>query len=486
MTLAMSLLIVSSAHSAMRSFVVFILSASASLYIAIIPIFNGYDVTNNSIIVTHGHEHGDRRLSSLSSRWNAGVYNDPRTVELKEVTRNIGLSPLQICNRKAPISHEFDVEINDKYRQECNHNNNKLEETSILLLHERKAFGRTGNNLIEFLHALQYARNNNLLLVITSGCWIPHLLTNMWLAIQIDNPTVDKQSPLRSEAMEQWTNLIEQLFCIKIITTTNSGSVDEIDTLVLQLSKQYANVIQMSTKELFLVFRTNINNPTVLDDYIDYQCYILRTLYRRYNTGFGVNMRNMPVKDMCSAIDATVGSTTATTTTTTTASSSTAAIYSVIHSRSLEGEPGIRILEKISRRSGCDTLGALLMEPEYIISILEPLNMLHYPILFITDHQNPDIYNKLLANPIIGRNIQLIPEDSSWIGGDITVASMANVFIGNPASTFSGFIAKTRIALGYDSSTTVMFRAKDKTSGDWVTVCEDKCIFETQIMNAMA
>jgi hypothetical protein len=205
-------------------------------------------------------------------------------------------------------------------------------------------------------------------------------------------------------------------------------------------------------------------------------------------------MRNKPVKDMCSVIDAAgVGSTTtaASTSSSTTSSSPSTAIYSVIHSRSLEGEPGIRLLEKISRRSKCDPLGALLMEPEYIISILQPLGMLDYPILFITDHQNPDIYNKLLAHPIIGQQLQLIPENSSWIGGDITVAIMSTVFIGNPASTFSGFIAKTRIALGYDSATTVMFRAKDKkaTSGGsnkWVTICEDKCIFDAQIMNAMA
>jgi hypothetical protein len=59
------------------------------------------------------------------------------------------------------------------------------------------------------------------------------------------------------------------------------------------------------------MFRTNINYPTILDEYIDYQCYILRTLYRYYNTGYGVNMRNKPVKNMCSVIDAAgVGSTT--------------------------------------------------------------------------------------------------------------------------------------------------------------------------------
>ena len=275
----------------------------------------GDDVVNNSTIVTqHQHYHGSSRLLKAG-----GVLtnnNDPRTVELKDDTKkkNIQsrLPPLRICNRRAPISHQFDMDTNDKYSQECiRRNNYKDQDISILLLHEVKTFGRTGNNLIEFLHALQYARDNNLLLVITSGSWIPHLLTNMWLSIQIDNPDIDKHSPLRIEAMEQWTTLIEELFCMKIITTSGTVTDVDIDKLVLQLSKQYKNVTQMSTKELFLMFRTNINYPTILDEYIDYQCYILRTLYRYYNTGYGVNMRNKPVKDMCSVIDATgVGSTT--------------------------------------------------------------------------------------------------------------------------------------------------------------------------------
>ena len=493
------------------SFVVFmLLSATISLYAVIInfsvvaSIVSGDDETNNSTIVTQHHQqhNRDRRLASARDRKKAGVFannNDPRTVELKEGSFALSnensspppLPPLRICNREAPISHRLDMDINDKYRRECVRHKrqpSKDEDTSILLLHEIKTFGRTGNNLIEFLHALQYARDNDLLLVVTSGCWVPHLLTNMWLSIRIDNPDIEKQSPLRIEAMGHWTTLLEQLFCIKIITTSGTVTDVQIDELVSQLSERYKNVIQMSTKELFLMFRTNANYPTILDEYIDYQCFIIRTLYRYYNTGYGVNMRNKPVRDMCSVIDATFGgsSTTTATSSSSTTTTSTAAIYSVIHSRSLEGEPGIRLLEKISRRSKCDPLGALLMEPEYIISILAPLNMLHHPILFITDHQNPSIYDKLLADPIIGPYIQLIPEDSSWVGGDITVAIMANVFIGNPASTFSGFIAKSRIALGYDSSTTVMFRAKDNASGKWVTVCEDRCIFDAQIMNAMA
>jgi hypothetical protein len=60
---------------------------------------------------------------------------------------------------------------------------------------------------------------------------------------------------------------------------------------------------------------------------------------------------------------------------------------------------------------------------------------------------------------------------------------MADVFIGNPASTFSGFIAKSRLALGYDA--TFMFRKRSE-DGNWVNACDNVCIFDRQIMHAMA
>jgi len=128
-------------------------------------------------------------------------------------------------------------------------------------------------------------------------------------------------------------------------------------------------------------------------------------------------------------------------------------------------------------------MAALDMEPEYVKAILEPLGMLKHPILFITDHQRPEILEKLLADPDIGPNIRLIPEGSSWVGGDITVALMSNVFIGNPASSFSGFIAKSRVALGYD--TNYLFRRKNQ-NGKWVDVCDHRCIFDKKVMNAMS
>ena len=375
-----------------------------------------------------------------------------------DVTDMNARTPLRVCNREAPIPRALDYSITKKYSH-CPLMDGPTRETRLLLWEGIKTFGRTGNNLIEFLHGLQYARDNDMLPGIMMGSWAPHLITDMWMSIRDDSAN-SRHSIERAYAIDEWRDLFEKAFCVRILTNDDD------------LTK-YKEIVRMSTKEFFMFYRTDENMPN-LDEYIEYQCHILRTLYRSYNTGHGVSMRNKPVGDMCSVIDAVFEGT-----------RGSSARYSVIHSRSLEGEPGMRLLGRISSRSGTDPTAALDMEPDYIKAILEPLGMLEHPMLFITDNQRPEILEKLLADPDIGHGIHLVPADASWIGGDITAALMADVFIGNPASTFSGFIAKSRLAVGYDAKQTYMFRKKNK-DGKWVDACDHRCIFDSEIMNAMA
>ena len=46
----------------------------------------------------------------------------------------------------------------------------------------------------------------------------------------------------------------------------------------------------------------------------------------------------------------------------------------------------------------------------------------------------------------LGPQVRVVSNDVSWFGGDLAAAIMVTAVIGNPASTFSGFIAKSRIA----------------------------------------
>lgn len=59
----------------------------------------------------------------------------------------------------------------------------------------------------------------------------------------------------------------------------------------------------------------------------------------------------------------------------------------------------------------------------------------------------------------------------------MTAAIMSTVFIGNPASTLSGFIAKSRYALGFKD--TYLFRAKNR-KGEWDDTLAQRDIFDVR------
>ena len=310
---------------------------------------------------------------------------------------------------------------------------------SMLLLSGNNTFGRTGNNLIEFLHALQVARDQDLILGIMHGSWAMQVLMGMFMAIIEDE--------------DGWEEKWEDVFCAKIIK-----SEEELE--------QY-NVLTMTTKELF-----GYTSPSPYDEYVASTQYSIRALFQNYNTGKGTGIRrNKPAGDMCSGIDALFGEHKAN------------MLYSVIHSRHLEGAPGLRLLSKVCRHAKCDATAALEMRPDYIKSILEPLGMLQHPIVLITDGQDFSVIQRLMADEDIGPMLKVVPEEASWIGGDLTLGIMSNVFIGNPASTFSTFIAKSRLSLGFGQN--YLFRRKT-AEGKWVTSCGDGCVFDKRVMDVMS
>jgi len=353
------------------------------------------------------------------------------------------LEPLSVCGRPTMIGTPSDLALLKEYNEEntCpGANSNKL-----LLLQDlgsnRGLYGRLGNNLIELLHAMQYARDNDVQLGIMSGSWAFGVLLKMWMSIE-DN---------------DWEAQFEKAFCVKIFNSQEE--VQDYDLIFPTLT----NTLDF-TKQLF-----SYMSQRSLESYVGDQTKYLQTLYQNYNTGSGITESGEPVRDMCSGIKALFGN-------------EKNVIYSAIHQRTLE-EAGKQLLGRVSQFSGCDPEAALHMAPDYVKSILKPLGLLDYPIVLITDGQDFTVLQRLLNDPEIGPKLRLVPEEDTWVGGDITLAVMSNVFIGNPASTFSGFIAKSRLALGFGHS--YLFRAKDE-NGDWHTVCGDTCIFDKNVMKSMA
>jgi hypothetical protein len=366
-------------------------------------------------------------LPSLTAN-TSNVAVDPRLAVHHDLQN---YEPIKVCNRVAPLLPGDDIRIMRKYSS-CPLLNNPPDSTTILLLDNKRLFGRTGNNLIEFFHSLQYGRDKGFVVGMMQDSWPTRMITEMWMAIQQDD-------------IGAWSHFIEQSFCVRVFESS--------DELI-----RYREVIQLDTRTLYYYEYEGSR-----DEYIEFVSQNIRALWRSYNNGTGVDAQLEPVRDMCSAVDAIFGN----------HMSSLPIKYSVVHSRSLE-RFGITLMKVISEKFGSDPIAAREMLPEYVKAILEPLGMLNHTIIFMTDNQRPEVYERLLTDPDIGPYIELIPSEASWTGGDITLALLANVFIGNPASTFSGFIANSRVALGYNHS--YMYRKREE-NGTWVDVCDYHCSF---------
>jgi hypothetical protein len=345
----------------------------------------------------------------------------------------------------------------------------------MLLLSGTNTFGRTGNNLIEFLHALQVARDKDLILGIMRGSWAMQVLMGMFMAIEPGE--VEWEEKWESAFCGELRSLYFFLACCAEIDTDISQCCTSLlyyvpSSLPAKIIKSEEelepyNVLEMTTKELF-----GYTSPSPYDEYVASTQYSIRALFQNYNTGKGTSVRrNQQAGDMCSGIDAIFGDT------------KKKVLYSVIHSRHLEGAPGLRLLGKVCRHAKCDATAALEMRPDYIKSILAPLGMLDHPIVLITDGQDFSVIQRLMADPDIGPMLKVVPEEASWIGGDLTLGIMSNVFIGNPASTFSTFIAKSRLSLGFGQN--YLFRRKT-AEGEWVTSCGDGCVFDKRVMDVMS
>lgn len=132
-------------------------------------------------------------------------------------------------------------------------------------------------------------------------------------------------------------------------------------------------------------------------------------------------------------------------------------------------------MREFCKEHGCDENGALDMSPDYVKSILRPMGFLNHTIVLITDGDDVSVVQRLLTDSEIRPLLRMVPIDKSWVGGDWALGIMADVFIGNPVSTFSTFIAKSRLSFGFGHS--YLYRSKNDY-GKWISSCGDGCVFQ--------
>ncbi|KAL7460995.1 hypothetical protein ACHAXS_001433 [Conticribra weissflogii] len=208
----------------------------------------------------------------------------------------------------------------------------------VLLVEKWHKYGRTGNNLREFFHLFQYAKDEKFdTIAIVKEGWLTEEIMKFWYAIE--------------ESYEDWQKRFEEAFCVKVI----SGN-EEL---------KGRDIHKINGRDLFY-FNSNEDKKVKIDNQLD----LIKTLFQSYNEGNEVDVFNKPVEDMCSAIDASLGE------------EKSSAIYSVIHSRKLESQ-GNEVLKRTSEVTGCDPVAALNMEPDYVKAILEPIGLLEFPIILM-------------------------------------------------------------------------------------------------------
>mmetsp|Transcript_25267 Transcript_25267/g.31133 ORF Transcript_25267/g.31133 Transcript_25267/m.31133 type:complete len:461 (+) Transcript_25267:139-1521(+) len=169
--------------------------------------------------------------------------------------------------------------------------------------------------------------------------------------------------------------------------------------------------------------------------------------------------------------------------------------YTVVHSRWMKNNGCLNRMGGLAQRIQkhkpewkLDRKAPCLLQPDYIKSIVTKCGTLGKPIYIITDGLNPQITQDLQSHPGIGQDVQIIPEDVSWVGGDMMLGVLSDCFIGNPVSTLSGNIARARVALGKDSSTNFLFpftESKRKSDTDLQFFCQDSpdCLYDEGVLH---
>ncbi|KAL3761162.1 hypothetical protein ACHAWU_000257 [Discostella pseudostelligera] len=315
-----------------------------------------------------------------------------------------------MCDRVTP----FDPEVTPRFRTDWPRDNKIL-----ILRSDGGKFGHIGNQIDSLLHAFDYARENRLHLGIFFHSWAMDVISSMFY---------------ESDSFETLQYELMQDLGIEVIR--KHVQLERYDEILSKNAKQlYFHSLENQTRDYW---------RELMQDHIS----ILQQLFMRYNRGYGYVHSGLRAEDSCTTLS------------TLFRDRVREVKYSVIHFRSFEDKAASRLV-KIADKIGITIEGGVMtMSPDYITSILLPLGMLDYPIILITDGESTDVERELFNDPIIGPKLIVLSNKVALDGADIALAVLSDVFIGNPASGTAGFIARSRMALGYSAESTQLFRKK--------------------------
>ena len=141
---------------------------------------------------------------------------------------------------------------------------------------------------------------------------------------------------------------------------------------------------------------------------------------------------------------------------------------------------GVRsYLGKLNDSTGHDHSATLDMTPDYVKSILQPLDMLQSDIFIIENGEvDEEVDERLFNDADLSAVMQKVPDEVRHVGSSVYLSVLADVFIGNPVDHLSLWIARMRFALG--KKNTFVFTEKKTVDGEdkWVSYVNEENYLE--------
>ncbi|KAL7522359.1 hypothetical protein ACHAWX_007044 [Stephanocyclus meneghinianus] len=352
--------------------------------------------------------------------------------------------PFVMCERPTPLNRFMD-DPTIEWSSAAPRKRTKL----LLLKDPSTSLGAShniGNQVNALLHAFDYARYNDMDLGMTMDSWAMKTIHHMFMQDFFSSITNAKAVTAATSR-----ELLQNELGIKIIT----------DEKQLQ---SYAVVESGSSRDLL-----NYHPPSLLEDWrqiMKHHVFILQRLFRHYNDGNGYSINRSEssemslTEQMCSELHSLFGDKMSQT------------LYTVIHTKDADLGAG-----------DVAPMGSLITS-EYLHSVLKELGMTKYPVVLLSDESTASqlVEEELNMDPTIASNLKVIYSHADLSGPEAMVAILSSVYIGNPGSATSGFIARSRYALGFEGGT---FMFNRDTLAKWKNECKDDCVFHPWVMQKL-
>ncbi len=360
-----------------------------------------------------------------------------------------------VCKRKVKIPSTMSTK-DETRRAAFKLSNGRQNKVLVVIGHDKMNHVQTNNKLNAILHAMDYAQDINADLALIRNGWPTKTLKLLF--------GHDYQGKNDIHSSSSWEQSIERNLHLRFV------DIDKLDETMH--NEDYSDIRYNNSDDMYY-YHTNSSLEVIKQR---------RQPILEYLWSHPTIRENSSKNDMCNVVNTVERK----------LDSVNITQYSVVHSRWMKKNGCLNRMGAFAQRMrdmtgiSIDRKAPCLLEPSYIESIVKKCGLLGKPIYVITDGLNPEIVQNLQADPRIGQNVRTVPENISWVGGDMMLGVLSDCFIGTPISTLSGNIARARLALGQDPGTNYLFpqkRQNDDEEFEFSCQSSADCLYDVRVLS---